>query len=476
MAPAKQPTTPSTGLKQKTLSSFFSSSPAASSQTAKRQQSSITSFFQQKRESMGTVVELEGIEAADLVVDEEEETVVAPIKSVRRVIVDDDVPSSDPVVPSSSPSKRTKTLSNISRTPLKKSTSAASTAGPEEDLEESGRYDWLVNVKDANGNRPDSPEYDPRTLYIPPGAWNKFTPFEKQFWEIKSKLMDTVVFFKKGKFYELYEGDADVGARMFDLKMTDRVNMRMVGVPEATFDWWAGKFVAAGYRIARVDQTETSISKGMKDRQSSAKADKIIKRELSSILTAGTLVDPSMLSSDLATYCMAIQAADLRAIGVAFVDASTASFGLTHIPDDESLAKLTTLLMQIRPKEIIVPKGRTSKEVLKLLKDLLPDSTVIQTLPDKEFWDSRKTTDELDRVSFAWPDVLRSTSPSVLSAFGGLYWYLRELKLDQSLHCPEFQEYNPLAQRERLHLDGQTLANLEVLVNSEGQTKGSLLG
>lgn len=89
-------------------------------------------------------------------------------------------------------------------------------------------------------------DYNPRTLYIPPAQWNKFTPFEKQFWEIKAAHFDTVVFFKKGKFYELYENDAEIGAREFDLKMTDRVNMKMAGVPESSFDLWASRFVAAG--------------------------------------------------------------------------------------------------------------------------------------------------------------------------------------------------------------------------------------
>jgi DNA mismatch repair protein MSH6 len=49
-----------------------------------------------------------------------------------------------------------------------------------------------------------------------------------------------------GKFYELYEKDADIGHREFDLKLTDRVNMKMVGVPEKTFATWASKFIALG--------------------------------------------------------------------------------------------------------------------------------------------------------------------------------------------------------------------------------------
>lgn len=54
------------------------------------------------------------------------------------------------------------------------------------------RYQWLQHQKDLDGNPIDSPEYNPRTLYVPPSAWNKFTPFEKQYWEVKHKHWDTV--------------------------------------------------------------------------------------------------------------------------------------------------------------------------------------------------------------------------------------------------------------------------------------------
>ncbi len=120
------------------------------------------------------------------------------------------------------------------------------------------------------------------------------------------------MFFKKGKFYELYEQDATIGHQEFDLKLTDRVNMRMVGVPESSIDHWANQFVAKGYKIAKVDQMESALGKEIRERdqgskKSQDKKDKIIRRELTSVLTAATLVDGSMLQSDMATYCMAIK-------------------------------------------------------------------------------------------------------------------------------------------------------------------------
>ncbi len=126
----------------------------------------------------------------------------------------------------------------------------AHTREPEE------RYTWLANLMDINRNKPGDPDFDKGTIYIPPNAWNKFSAFEKQYWEIKQKLWDTILFFKKGKFYELYENDATIGHQLFDFKMTDRVNMRMVGVPESSLDIWVNQFVSKGFKVARVDQME----------------------------------------------------------------------------------------------------------------------------------------------------------------------------------------------------------------------------
>jgi DNA mismatch repair protein MSH6 len=179
------------------------------------------------------------------------------------------------------------------------------------------RYPWLADIRDADRNPPGHPDYDPRTVYIPPLAWQKFSPFERQYWEIKQKFWDTIVFFKKGKFYELYENDATIGHQLFDLKLTDRVNMRMVGVPEMSLDHWASQFVAKGFKIARVDQSESALGKEMRerdngnDKRKSGKDDKIIRRELSCVLTRGTLVDGGMLQDDMSTYCVAIKVSPL---------------------------------------------------------------------------------------------------------------------------------------------------------------------
>ncbi|KAH9248239.1 hypothetical protein BASA81_014121 [Batrachochytrium salamandrivorans] len=363
------------------------------------------------------------------------------------------------------------------------------------------RYSWLQNIKDADKRSPEDVDYDPRTLYIPPSAWANFTAFEKQFWEIKATHWDTVVFFKKGKFFELYEKDADIGHQKFDLKLTDRVNMRMVGVPESSFDHWAAQFIAKGFKVAKVEQMENSIGKAIRDRESTKKEDKIIRRELTSVLTAGTLVDAGLLTNDLSTYCMAIReevAADHLppTFGICFVDTASAEFSLCTFVDDADRTKFTTLIMQIKPTELVLEKGMVSKTTMRLLKNNLENPLFNFLLRDKEFWDDVVTMDELNREGYfkktpnansesestlqnaEWPPVLlkASTLPLAMSAFGGLLSYLRSLKLDTNLvSAGNFHMYDPIRSSGTLILDGQTLMNLEVFQNSSDLTdKGTL--
>ena len=67
-------------------------------------------------------------------------------------------------------------------------------------------------------------------------------------------------------YVQLYEKDADLGCQLFDLKMTDRVNMNMAGVPEKTFELWASKFIAKGFKVGVVyTRRDTSITPCLED-------------------------------------------------------------------------------------------------------------------------------------------------------------------------------------------------------------------
>ncbi|TKX27066.1 putative DNA mismatch repair protein msh6 [Elsinoe australis] len=362
------------------------------------------------------------------------------------------------------------------------------------------RYPWLANIVDADRNPPGHPDYDPRTIYIPPLAWTKFSPFEKQYWEIKQKFWDTVVFFKKGKFYEVYENDATIGNQLFDLKLTDRVNMRMAGVPETSLDYWASQFVAKGFKIARVDQMESALGKDMRERGEKPgskaskphKEDKVIRRELAAVLTSGTLVDGGMLQDDMATYCAAIKESEvdgLPAFGIAFVDTATGHFQLTDFVDDADMTKFETFVAQVRPAELLLEKGRNSHRVLRILKNNTPPTTVWNNIkPDKEFLTVEKTSLLLDGERYfespdsdnldAWPAVLREArkKENVYSAVGALVWYLNTLKIERELlTMGNFSWYDPIRKASSLVLDGQSLINLEIFANNfDGSTDGTL--
>ncbi|KAJ2140842.1 DNA mismatch repair protein msh6 [Coemansia sp. RSA 678] len=383
------------------------------------------------------------------------------------------------------------------------------------------RYAWLEDPRDAQGLRPGDSGYDKRTLLVPKAAWDKFSPFERQYWEIKCQHWDTVVFFKKGKFYELYENDATIAHQDFDLKMTDRVNMRMAGVPESSFDHWVAQFLAKGYRVARVDQKESRLAKEMRERGSTKKGDSLVLRELTGVLTAGTLVDPSLLTQDLATYCMALveeihedtsTGMPVTSFGVAFVDTSTAQFNLcTIVDDDADRSGLETLLVQINPREVVYVRGGAgfgtlarscsvedailtspdardgmagiSQATWRVLKHTCAATTDwISMAPRSEFWDVPASRREIDNASYfeAWPEALQTAAdkqPLSLSAVGGLLSYLRTLKLDNDLaSLGNFSFYSPMQHSTALVLDGPSLANLDIFrVSAEGgsgSTKG----
>ncbi|KAI9335459.1 putative DNA mismatch repair protein Msh6 [Obelidium mucronatum] len=358
------------------------------------------------------------------------------------------------------------------------------------------RYAWLLDEKDADKKRPGEEGYDPRSLYIPQSAWAKFSPFENQFWEIKSKHWDTVVFFKKGKFFELYEKDADLAHKEFDWKLTDRVNMKMCGVPEMSFDHWASQFVARGYKVAKVDQVENAIAKDMNKKKNgpSSSSKDIIRRELTMVLTAGTLVDTQLLTSDMSTYCMAIKEKSDNAepeFGISFVDTSTAEFHISFFKDDAERTHLETLLLQLKPKELVLEKGGLSPKTLKMLKNCLNDPQCNYLMPDVEYWSADATVDELRRTQYFgvvsgdsakievnFPDAVAriQNEPLAMASLGGLLSYLRSLKLDKDLvSARNFSIYDPLRQSGNLILDGQTLLNLEVFENTcDGSSDGTL--
>lgn len=366
-----------------------------------------------------------------------------------------------------------------------------------------GRYAWLLDQRDAQQRKPVDEDFDPRTLYIPKTAYAKFSQFEKQFWDIKKENFDVVLFFKKGKFYEMFEGDADVGHRHLHLKMTDRVNMRMCGIPEGQFSAYATRLVALGFKVGRVEQMETMNAKQKRTSKEKVKGGPatVCERELCEILTQGTVSDESMLEGPqanfLLTVCRGGKAND--EYGVCLLEASTGVFYVGQFVDDDQLTQFETLLLRAKPREVVYPKGGLDPMAIKLIKRHLQNPLLNALDPGEQFWDAERCEWELNTGAYfaeldtdadidtptkvdQWPEVMRATHEEggklTLSAVGGCVWYLRSLKLDTEL--VSMKNFRPIRDFEgervgSLVIDGQTLCNLEILENSNNTTDGTLL-
>ena len=256
-----------------------------------------------------------------------------------------------------------------------------------------------------------------------------------------------MLFFQKGKFYELYEDDAMIGHRELDLKLTDRVKMKMVGVPEASFDMFATKLLALGYKVGRVDQSENAVAKGMRvGEKSRGGGSEIVRRELRHVVTGGTVVDGAVLADDLSSYCVCIKEQPAERdgaprFGVCTLDASTAEFRLTTFEDDAVLTRLETLLRSLRVKEVLHEKGVMSPSTLRLVRSVVPTNCQLTMLrPHTEFLDAPATVARLESLfhtgtpaDLPGPLVPLLDEPLAVSALGGMLWYLEQLHLDAEL-------------------------------------------
>lgn len=366
------------------------------------------------------------------------------------------------------------------------------------DAKNEERYKWLENPRDGEKRSPDHPDYDPSTLFIPPSAMAKFSNFERQYWEIKCQHFDTVLFFQKGKFYELYERDADIGVKFLDLRLTDRVNMRMAGVPESSYFYWASKVLGLGMKVGRVDQTVSATTMAA---QTVGKKAAVCTRALAQLLTAGTLVDESLLDGAAAVYVLAVREdVSLGRIGVAYADTASGSFRFGSWKSDARGLALETVLLQVRPRELLFEKNGLSDETRVLAKRTLGDgATFVPLRRDNEAWDAAKTRMELESGGYfdggALPEAIASQveDDTAMAALGCLIGYLRKLRLDKEVvSMGKFAVHGGRdaavvdaghGATSAMVLDGQTLANLEILppggwegLLSSRANDGSLLG
>jgi DNA mismatch repair protein MutS len=152
--------------------------------------------------------------------------------------------------------------------------------------------------------------------------------------------------FRLGDFYELFYEDAVTAARELEITLTSRNKEKgqpipMCGVPYHAAEGYIARLVQRGYRVAICDQVEDPRF-----------AKKLVKRELTRVVTPGTATDAALLRSRENNYLAAVAAGGARA-GLAYVDVSTGEFRVTEMEAAESAAALE----QLGARELLVPEG-----------------------------------------------------------------------------------------------------------------------
>jgi DNA mismatch repair protein MutS len=190
------------------------------------------------------------------------------------------------------------------------------------------------------------------------------TPMMRQYLEAKAAHPDAVLLMRMGDFYEAFMGDAEELARHAGVALTCRNKdaddpIAMAGVPHHSLPTYLPRLLAAGKRVAIMDQLEDPKS-----------AKGLVKRGLTRVITAGTLIDESALDAQAANHLVALTALDPATgdIGVAALDTSTGRFTVEAAPDRQ---RLSLILARLSPAEIVVPDElRRREDTLSTLSDL----------------------------------------------------------------------------------------------------------
>lgn len=181
------------------------------------------------------------------------------------------------------------------------------------------------------------------------------TPMLRQYLEIKKLYPGTLLMFRLGDFYELFNEDAITGSRELQITLTARHKdsknpIPMCGVPHHAAANYIAKLVKKGYRVAICEQAEPA-----------AKGTKLVRREVVRVVTPGTAVDPQLVETRDPIYLAAVSASS-GVLGAAFLELSTGEFSATQISGSDAWPKLRELLEGYAPRELLFP-AELAKEV-----------------------------------------------------------------------------------------------------------------
>jgi DNA mismatch repair protein MutS len=269
----------------------------------------------------------------------------------------------------------------------------------------------------------------------------QLTPMMAQYRRIKGELpKDALLLFRLGDFYEMFFEDAQVGAELINLALTSRNGVPMCGLPFHAANNYIARILKAGRKVAICDQMED------------ARPGKLVKREVTQILSPGTHFDERMLVAERNNFLAAVNPLG-KTFGLALVDLTTGDFLTTELENDSALL---AELERLRPAEIIFPTEATS------LRDLLRDA--FQILSGYDGWTFAPETalyTVRDHFKVASLDGfgLKDKTAAIGAAGGALHYLTQNLRRDVK-HLTRISFYQ---RGDFLTLDYTTLRHLEIL-------------
>jgi len=294
----------------------------------------------------------------------------------------------------------------------------------------------------------------------------KLTPMMQQYFEVKRGLpRDTLLLFRLGDFYEMFFEDAVVASKLLGLTLTKRQEHPMAGLPFHAVDNYVGKLLAAGRKVALCDQQEP------------AQPGKLVKRQLTRILSPGTTLAANQLESARTHYLGAL-ALDKLGLHAAWLDLSTGEFKLAS---DARIENLLPVLTGIDPAELLVGDGELAR-----WQAAPHDQPGVRAL---HAFCVRRLCTELPGYRFATAAGAQAVKEALgvlnlqgfglapshpgLGPAGAVVHYATENLCAKPENLRGLQEYRSAA---TLLLDPATLRNLEIFTSSRGTRAGSLLG
>jgi DNA mismatch repair protein MutS len=309
----------------------------------------------------------------------------------------------------------------------------------------------------------------------------KVTPVRRQYLEIKRQHPDAIVFFRLGDFYETFDQDAETAARELDIVLTSRPvakNLRvpMAGVPHHAIEGYVARLIEKGFRVALAEQVGEVTGKGL------------VAREVTRVVTPGTVVEPNLLDEKRPNYLAAILTDDDgRRAGLAFAEITTGEFFTTEFAGDNALGALEQELSRLAPRECLLPEtadwkeGRASPSssptpsaLVQLGKGHLSHLAIHWTpWPAWRFEPAQARQTLLDHFQVSTLAAFGCEGkPYATSAGGAVLAYLKETQKGALAQITGLSTYST---GRFMALDPATRRNLELTESIAGQHRGSLL-